>query len=218
MMHFGVNIRQSKYALKLNREEFAVINQTPSLPKFQSLVESNAYDKSGKKYRLEWCEEYRKLCLQNFDLNMKFFSMLDKESFRRAITLFLQKYRGFKPVEDLSRYSEVEGYYLMVLDEYKQAYIGKTKDIKRRIMQHWSRNKPLDRILLPMYAVESSCLSIDCFRALDTTRIFAWKRNEADRVEARLITSFPKEFLCNRIGGDVTDLISAVATLNSRKL
>ncbi len=218
MMHFGVNVRQCKYALKLNREEFAIINQTPSLPIFQSLVEKNAYDGSEKKYRLEWCEEYRKLCLQNFDLNMKFFSILDRERFNRAIMSFLRKNRGFEPVENLSKYSEVEGYYLMVLDEYKQAYIGKAYDIKRRIMQHWSRNIPFDRILFPMYAVEASCLSIDCFRALDTTRIFAWKRAEADWVEARLIASFPKEFLCNRIGGDVTDLISAVATLNSRKL
>ena len=101
----------------------------------------------------------------------------------------------------------------MLLDDYKQAYIGKSNDIKRRIQQHWSKIKPLDRVLLPMYN-EKSVFSIDFFRALDTTRIFVWERSLTEGVERRLIKDFPANFLCNRIGGDTETLSEAIATIN----
>ncbi|MBQ7040122.1 MAG: GIY-YIG nuclease family protein, partial [Clostridia bacterium] len=112
----------------------------------------------------------------------------------------------------------VEGYYIMVLDEYKQIYIGKTENIKRRIMQHWSKTKQFDRTLFPMYAYKKSCFSIDFIRALDTTRIYGWKRKLLEGLEDKLIRQFPKQFCTNRIGGDVTNGIQALATMNQRDL
>ena len=147
---------------------------------------------------------------------MEFYSMLDKIEFNTALESFLKDYRGFNQVFDLSKYSETAGYYIMVLDEYKQIYIGKTDDIKKRIIQHWSRTKPFDRILLPMYAYDKSCFSIDFFRALDTTRIFVYKSKLEYGTEAELIDSFPAKFCTNRIGGDVVNLIDAIDTINSR--
>lgn len=219
MEHFGVKLRDRKKGFNINRDNFAMINTKPSLPFFDSLVKVNAYvDEVGSEYREEWCEEYRKICLKNYDLNMKYFSMLDKKEFNDSLNKFLKQYKGFKTVEDLNKYKFVQGYYILVLDEYKQVYIGKSSDIKNRIVQHWTKIKNFDRTLLPMYAYEKSMFSIDFFCALDTTRIFVWKTKMEEGIERELIQNFPKKFCTNRIGGDVTMGIEALATMNARDL
>ena len=219
MEHFGVKLIKRKKEFKLIKDEFALISTKPSLPFFQSLEKRSAYtDEYGSSYREEWCKEYRELCMKNFDLNMKYFSMLDKDDFEATLQSFLMQYKGFKSVTDLNNYSQVEGYYIMVLDEYKQIYIGKSNDIKRRIMQHWSKTKAFDRTLFPMYAYDTSCFSIDFFRALDTTRIFVWQKKIKDGIESRLIRNFPRMYLTNRIGGDITDGIKALMSINTRQL
>lgn len=218
MEHFGVKLIKRDKSFNLNRDEFAIINTKPSIPFSSALSKRNAYaDETGSFYSQEWCKEYRELCLKNYDLNMKYFSMLDTKEFNTSLSSFLVKYDKFKEISDLNEYAGIEGYYIMVLDEYKQAYIGKTEDIKKRIMQHWSKSKPFDRTLFPMYAYDKSCFSIDFFRALDTTRIFAWKKKMSDKLEAELIDNFPAAFCTNRIGGDVTNGIQALATMNKRQ-
>ncbi|MBO1680589.1 hypothetical protein [Bittarella massiliensis (ex Durand et al. 2017)] len=217
MEHFGVKLIKRKYSFKLKREEFALISTKPSLPMFDYLVKKDAYtDKTGTRYRKEWCEEYRKLCLQNFDLNMKYFSLLDREEFNNTIYEFLKKHNGFCKISNLFDYNKVSGYYLMILDEYKQVYIGKAANIKRRIQQHWSSSKPFDRTLFPMYESTTSCFSIDFFRALDTTRIYVWKKSLSDGVEKKLIEDFPKIYVTNRIGGGISNGIEALSTIHKR--
>lgn len=218
MEHFGIKLIHRKYSFKLNREEFALISTKPSLPMFENLIKREAYtDDSGSEYREDWCKKYRELCLQNYDLNIKYFNLLDYADFNSAITSFLKKHKKFQQVENLKVYDSISGYYMMILDEYKQVYIGKSDDIKRRIQQHWSSTKPFDRILFPMYAVTTSCFSIDFFRALDTTRIFVWKRDLSDGVEKNLIADFPEKYSTNRIGGDISSGIEALTTLNRRE-
>lgn len=221
MKHFGVLLNSKKYSYKLCREEFALINTKPSLPKFESLVQKKAYtytDNTASEYSLDWCNEYRELCLKNYDLNMKYFQLLDRQEFDKAIESFLNKYKEFAEIDNLIEYEGVEGYYMMVLDEYKQVYIGKTQNILRRIKQHWINTKPFDRTLFPMYAFDKSCFSIDFFRALDTTRIFVWKRKLSEDLERKLIQEFPGKFLTNRIGGDITSAIEALETMNIRNI
>ncbi len=218
MEHFGIKLTSRGKAFKLTREDFALINTKPSLGPFKSLFEKHAYvDESGTLYREEWCNEYRELCLKNYDLHMKYFSLLDKERFHVVLQHFLEEYSGFEEIFDLNEYSNIEGYYVMVLDEYKQVYIGKTNNIKKRIMQHWSKTKQFDRTLLPMYAYETSCFSIDFFRAVDTTRLFVWKHELSNGIEEDLIRSFPARFCTNRIGGDITNAIQGIATTNKRQ-
>lgn len=217
MEHFGVKLTSKGKGFKLTRDEFALIDTKPSLRFMQSLADRNAYsDEFGTSYRKEWCEEYREICLKNYDLNMQYFSMLDEEKFNRSLESFLGQYEGFQEVFDLKEYAQVEGYYIMVFDEYKQVYIGKTDNIKKRIMQHWSKSKQFDRTLLPMYDYKRSCFSVDFFRALDTTRIYAWKKRVSTGVEDELIRNFPKRFCTNRIGGDITSAIQALGTINKR--
>lgn len=219
MKHFGIEVKKVKYSLKLVRDEFAVINTHPSLMKFDFLVKEGAYaNDEGTEYKLEWCEKYRKICLKNFDLNMKYFSLLDGKDFKTAVDGFLERHNGFINVEDLKEYNGSVGYYFMILGEYKQAYIGQSYDICKRIRQHWSKTKQFDRTLLPMYAAEKSCFSIDFFRALDTTEIYIWEKPLDDKTEAELIADFPRQYCTNRIGGNISDLIGAVSTMNKRKL
>lgn len=219
MEHFGVRLINRGKSFNLVRDEFALIGTKPSLPYFESLAEKNAYaDERGSAYSETWCAQYREICLQNYDLNMEYFSKLDKIAFGEALTSFLSQYKRFVEVSNLNDFAGVEGFYIMVLDEYKQVYIGKTEDIKKRIMHHWSKTKPFDRTLFPMYAWSTSTFSIDFFRALDTTRIYAWKKKITNGVEAELIRTFPAEFRTNRIGGDITTALQAIITLNERSL
>ena len=95
---------------------------------------------------------------------------------------------------------------MLVLDEYRQAYIGQSAwDMRKRIKAHWNGTKQFDRLLWG--GVEESVMSIDSFRALDTTRIFASRTINYDTLEARLVQTFPPDYLLNRIhGGAVTGL------------
>ncbi len=220
----SITLRKRKYSFNLIREEFALINTKPSLPKFQSLIAKNAYTDDGSEYNMDWCEKYRKLCLQNYDLNMIYFSQLKYDDFDSVIKKFTKQHRFFE-IKNLSECDGVSGYYIMILDKYKQAYIGKSKDIKRRILSHWSSTLPFDRTLFPMYAVETSTFSIDFFRALDTARVFILKRHQCDNFEEKLIAEFPnKLYLTNRIGGDIEklrgpeQLLKGFETINQRNL
>lgn len=218
MEHFGVRLYSRGKSYRLNRDEFALIDTKPSISCVASLVRRNAYSNDkGKEYTEEWCNEYREICLKNYDLNMEYFSVLDQATFNSCVNRFISKYNRFVEIKNLNDYAGVEGYYLMVLDQYKQVYIGKTEDIKRRIMQHWSNTKPFDRTLYPMYAWDKSCFSIDFFRALDTTRIFVWNKKITIGIEEQLINDFPVQFTTNRIGGDISNAILAIASTKKRQ-
>ena len=213
--HFGVRAFDKKYGLKLTREKYALIKKKSSLPYFKSMKE-NYEDEAGKFYKDEWCISYQKLCLENFDLNMLFFQSLDNTKFKAEINAVVDKY-SLKPVEDLKQYDYCGGYYLMVLDEYNQVYVGYSTNIRKRIQQHWSASKSLDRLLFPMYKVKSSRLSIDSFRPLDTTRLYAIKRRHSKKFEDTLIKSFSDDFVINRINGGFPESIFSIK-IKSRKL
>ena len=220
IVHFGITLKPRKYLPYLNREEYAQINTKPSFKvPFLNLIEPGAYtDDTASEYTMDWCTAYRELCLENLDLNLKFFLALDQEDFDRTLQSFLAAHPEFTAVSNLNEYDGVEGYYMMVLDKYKQVYIGKTDNIKRRIQQHWGKRKPLDRILFPMYAVKTSILSIDTFGALDTTRIFVSAEPQVFGREDELVSDFPDIYKTNRIGGDINDGIGATLTMTKKPL
>lgn len=223
MPHLGINIYSKKYGLELTRENYAILDNRNSFnTKFSSL--KNAYaDENGRFYTDEWCLSYQKLCLENFDLNMAYFSRLDHNKLEEELSRFLIRYKKFQAVNNLQEYNGVSGYYIMVMDKYNQLYIGTTNNIKRRILQHWSKIKPLDRLPFPMYAVNTSVLSVDSFRALDTTRIFAYRTNNIYTNEDKYIRYFSSEFMSNRIKGgrvenNLLSLLQVSATIKRRNL
>ena len=72
-------------------------------------------------------------------------------------------------------------------------------------------------------SVESSKLSIDSFRALDTTRIFVLVTNRTYHDEDKFINLFSDKYVCNRLNGgkiDDSDFVelTIVANVKTREL
>ncbi|WP_461183016.1 GIY-YIG nuclease family protein [Virgibacillus kimchii] len=129
---------------------------------------------------------------------------------------FVSKTKLFKEITDLAPFDRISGYYIMVLDEYTQAYIGRSTNIKNRIMSHWSKQKEFDRLVFG--GKEKSILSIDSFRAYDTTRIFVYPTDN-QKQEDYFINLFNKKYLLNRTkGGSLTGLGEAIANGKTREL
>lgn len=112
---------------------------------------------------------------------------------------------------------------MLVLDQYKQVYIGISGDIKKRIQSHWRGRKSLERLIFG--DVCSSGLSIDSFGPLDTTRIFYIKSHSIYRLESKIVHAFNPVYMLNRTAGGIgsweTDTDSpamiATAVLANRK-
>lgn len=215
--HFGIKVLEGKRGLKLTSENYVLVSNKNSLVRFSMDIYA---DKEGKIYSDEWCQKQFNDCIKNFDLNMEYFSLLNHDEFNKETEEFLKRNMQFTEVFDLNLYDGKSGYYVMVLDEYCQVYIGTAVDIKRRIRQHWTKSKPFDRLLFPMGNVDFSILSIDSFRALDTTRIFIYTTDETYDSEDKVINQFPDKFVCNRIaGGKITGgLLQATTMMKKRNL
>ena len=168
----------------------------------------------GIEYTEEGCEMIAKFALENFDFNIQYFKALDKKEFDQALDSFLSKHPQFEEVLDLDEYEEIPGYYIMVLDEYCQAYVGTSRDIKKRIKGHWTKTMPLDRLIFGR--VDASILSIDSFRAYDTTRIFAYVTADLYSIEDDFLNDFPDKFLSNRTKGGAMPLGLLEATIHMR--
>jgi hypothetical protein len=178
------------------------------------------YDVLGRYYTDEWCQKHLKDAFENFDLNMQFFSMLDHNEFNSNIDNFLKNNSKFKEIYDLNSYMTASGYYILIADQYCQFYIGTSNTIGKRIKQHWNNRKSFDRLLFPIGGVNTSIISFDSYRALDTTRILIYETHNVFNVEDKIINSFNPDFVGNRIGGGLINggLIQAISMMKSRKL
>ena len=134
-------------------------------------------------------------------MNIQYFSKLKHNEFDKYLKSFVAKNK-FKEIFDLNEVNNVEGIYILVLDEYKQVYIGISNNIKKRILQHWSDKKDFDRLLFG--DKEKSILSIDSFGALDTTRIFYKEFSYFDDIysaEHSVVAKFKDKYKLNRVDG-----------------
>lgn len=239
-IHFGVTVLPGKKGLKISRDNYAIINNKNTLFTKRTLEHyasngmidpdmkvkiNGAYvkyyaDKSGLTYSDEWCIEHQKQCLLNYDLNMAFFETIDRIAFQNEVQRFLKEFPQFVEVIDLNDLENKTGYYIMVLDDYCQVYVGNSLDIKKRVRQHWANSKSFDRLLFPQGAFNKSILSIDSFRALDTTRIFASLDNDIYDMENEYLNGFPPEFCLNRISGGRLEenFLELLSMIKSRRL
>jgi hypothetical protein len=157
----------------------------------------------------------RDAALINFDLSMSYFESLDADQFERALQHVLAKGRVFEPVESLPDWDGVPGGYIMVFDEYRQFYVGKANDIRKRIKQHWSRSKSFDRLIWG--SKYDSLLPVDELRALDTTRIYAARSSNPYALERRAEKAADRRFCLNRMaGGAASPLVVMLAALGGR--
>lgn len=236
-MHFGVLVAANKYGLRLTKENYAVVDNRPSFKPGRSAFDTVEFIKSMNDtyvidetevigdqeyvtrchYTDAWCQQHYENCIKNFELNMAFYESLSQEKFNKKLRSFLRKHTGFKPVTDLKQFDGESGYYLMVLDEYKQVYIGTSENIKKRIQTHWRTQKEFDRLIYG--SVDTSRLSIDSFRALDTTRIYAYKTWNTYNKENKYIEFFPDAYICNRNAGGRMEFgtLSVFAARKERK-
>lgn len=136
----------------------------------------------------------------NYDLNMRYFKSLDYDEFSKYISKKCKKF-NFKECTDLTELIGVEGLYMMVLDNYKQVYIGQASNIKRRIMSHWNEKKSLERLIFG--DICESGLSIDSFGALDTTRVFYKETRVLHINEEKIVADFDSRYTLNRTAGGV---------------
>lgn len=199
--HFGVKIKDKGIDLKLSRNNFTIINKKNGFYPSYSDIEPSIYEDAFNKYYTdEWCDNHLANCLINFDKSMIFFKNLEKEIFEKELESFLAKNKEFEDIKDISKLKSKKGYYLMVLDEYKQIYIGTSdSDMFKRVKRHW-RDFAFDRTLFPMGNVNST-ISINSFRPLDTTRIYASVRRYGFYNESKYIHFFNKDYICNRMTG-----------------
>ena len=183
-------------------------------------------------YNEEFIKRNKEAILKNLNLNLKFYTELDSEEFNKNLdkVLKLKKNNGLKKVTDLKEYIGKKGIYIMVLDKYKQIYIGQSKrDVVERIINHWKRKVEFENLLIGK--VNESKLSIDTFGMLDTTRIYIEDidplyYNNSEKIDKReeyLINSIPEQYLINKVGGGlrldgIDSLKSFIDTYKKRKL
>ena len=232
IVHFGVKIKATEH-IKLSRENYCTpTNKCRKMHtewlkdriRFDGWIVPNETYADVEHFTNEWVRQHYEDCMLNFDLNMSFFDGIGFEEFNSYLKKFVSTNK-FKEIDDLNSVASITGIYILVLDEYKQVYIGKAENIKRRIMQHWSAKKEFDRLIYG--SVDSSVLSIDSFGALDTTRIFYKKVqiNRIDEQEEKIVDSFEPSYSLNRICGGLNEhgdmvsrAIDAIETMKKRDL
>ena len=227
IQYFGVWINRSDRN-KLTRDNYAIIDKhssiwTPGTPlRYADSEKRKKYfeDEECKIYNDAYCQIHQEKCLINFDKNMEFFKQISKDEFENSLQKLISSNQNIKQVFDLNDCKQMCGIYIIVLDEYKQVYIGQSEDIKRRIMHHWSKQKQFDRLIFG--SVNDSVLSIDSFGAFDTTRIYVLKTKSVDSFEKIAVSKFPPHLKLNRIGGgkisDILDVLQALTEMNHRPL
>lgn len=195
---------KEKKNIRIAKEVHARKQGEPTLiPEFYYNIPNQTFA-DEEHYTDEWVEEHYQACMENYDLNMTFFERLNYDTFDKYLQRFVKKNK-FVKTDDLNVLEGKCGIYIMVLDKYKQVYIGKSESaggMKQRIMTHWSKRKEFGRLLNGR--VETSILSIDSFGALDTTRIFYKELRgyqDIDEYEEKLVAEFKSDYRLNRVAG-----------------
>ena len=208
--HFGVRVKIAPRN-RLTRENYATpTNRLSSSAKYylKQMIKAHMVKIPNETYkgRNTYTDDYVKKqytdCMRNFDLNIAYFNTLDKNQFDNTVDSFCNKNR-FKEITNLNDCNNKSGIYMLVLGEYKQVYIGISKDVKKRIMSHWNSKKEFDRLIFG--SPETSIISIDSFGVLDTTKIFfrgaGWY--DLHGLEEKLVSKFDEKFLLNRVAGGI---------------
>ena len=173
-------------------------------------------------YNKEYIRRKKEAILENFRLNMKFYEKLDENDFDECLNkiLSMKKNKGLRDVRDLKEFLGVKGIYVMVLDKYKQIYIGQSqRDVVARIIQHWCKTVEFDNLLIG--SVDKSKLRIDSFGLLDTTKIYIEEVDPLllDKREEELVDLIPEEYLANLVAGGIKldSLESGIKFMNTFK-
>jgi hypothetical protein len=211
--HFGEVLRAHKLGHTLTRNFYALPDRVPKQRIRRELVSDEFWVGTAWSYRDDEHSRHsdayllfqRDLALRNFDLSMSYFEALNSAEFASALQLVLAKARSLKAVDRLSDWDGASGVYVMVFDAYKQFYIGQSRDIARRIREHWTKSKKFDRLVHG--SPYRSVFPVDEMRALDNTRIFAARSTNISALEKRAEAAADPRFCLNRmVGGEISRL------------
>ncbi len=185
------------YECKEGKEKEKYLNAFNEYLKFP-----NSHFKDKEHFADEYMKNHINNIKKNYELNMKYFDKLDFTVFNKKLLNFVKKNK-FKETIDLYDLSEMSGIYIMVLDKYKQVYIGQSTDMKKRIQGHWSQKMEFQRLIWGN--VNTSILSINSFGALDTTRIFYKEipHYELHNKEEQYVSKFDSQYMLNRTAGGI---------------
>lgn len=145
----------------------------------------------------------KQVAIKNFDLNMDRFKTLSPDRVDEVIDRFVSGYKYKQPVDDMSRYYGMSGWYLLVLRKYNIVYVGYSDDLYRRVRQHISNFKSLDRLvyLRPL----SSSIPIDSFSVDDIDEVYVYRGNK--NVEKRIANNEYADVVLNRVFGGVPESV-----------
>lgn len=211
----GEHLQRSKYGWRMNREQYAIPNRRSSLRIDRDDVDEKLWDALSPRYRDPEHREYtdgyllgvRELALMNYDLCVRSFCQTDPAEFEQSLNDLIAIDHRLTPVTDLHEWEGTRGVYVLVFDDYRQFYIGESVNIRRRVKQHWTKRTNFDRLLWGSW--DQSILSVDSFRALDNTRVFAAKTRGNYTLEEKLERKADRSLCLNRIqGGELEDLRS----------
>lgn len=211
--HFGEKLRSSPYGFRVSRELYvspshknhkpmprdAIAHLWATNPEAAAISAAKYEDDEWKILTPEAWRQAARNALTNFDINMAYFTSLDESEFQVHLSEVVQSVRGMQEVLHLPDYEGVSGVYVMVIGEYKQAYIGQSTNIRTRVKSHWGASLPVSKAVFGR--VESSVMSIDGFRALDTTQLFVVKAADSrrDQVERAVEGAFDPRYTLNRM-------------------
>ena len=200
--HFGIKLDIEKVKKYLTRDNFAIIDTKARIEKKYRDAIIKSWDNYIKmkdsinieEFSITFCPPSYKYILENvYDSNIRFFENLNNDDFQYHLNKIVKRYRSFNNVIDLKKFKGISGIYLMVLDNYKQIYVGQSKDVCKRIVQHWKNTPRFDKLIFP--SIKKSNINIDSFGALDTTRIYIKqieKLHNLDLEEERIVEKIQK--------------------------
>ncbi|AUI52921.1 GIY-YIG nuclease family protein [Arthrobacter crystallopoietes] len=222
--HLGELLRGPQIGHKMIRDLYAFPSRSQKRKPNRAHFSDQSWENTAWAYRDEDHAQHsdayllvqRDTALRNFDLSMRYFESLDADELETALEHVLAKGRTFKPVESLPDWDDVEGAYVMVFDEYKQFYIGQSRNVRKRIKQHWGGRKSFDRLIYGR-SMYTSIFPVDELRALDNTRIYAARSSNPYAPEERAEKAADQRFCLNRMtGGEATPLALMLRDINPR--
>ena len=64
---------------------------------------------------------------------MAFFEKLDENEFNKVVNKIFNKFKNIYEINNLNEVNNISGVYILVLQEYKQIYVGESINVGRRI-------------------------------------------------------------------------------------
>lgn len=155
------------------------------------------YREKNKGKRVPDPENYLQIILYEINRFTEVMNKINKSTpkdVQNAIKVFKKVDDRVRKIINLNDIKNTSGIYMLVFDAYNACYIGQAKDMKARILKHWSCGNGK---------------KVDMFRALDTTRIFVLPlegdeyRKKVNSIEYYLIKTIPSYVLVNVAAGGV---------------